>query len=91
MPTARAMFCILSVTCLLTRKALRLLFQISAWAEHFFNARTLRMLIRSALQIIFIILSLLWLSRLCVSVRSFLPPCASRPRNIGTYMFTAKW
>ena len=25
----------------------------------------------------------------CVSVRSFLPPCASRPRNIGTYVFTA--
>ena len=25
-------------------------------------------------------------SRLCVSVRSFLPPCASRPRNIGTYI-----
>ena len=24
-----------------------------------------------------------------VSVRSFLPPRASRPRNIGTYMFTA--
>ena len=23
----------------------------------------------------------------CVSVRSFLPPRASRPRNIGTYMF----
>ena len=26
----------------------------------------------------------------CVSVRSFLPPCASRPRNIVTYVFTAK-
>ena len=25
----------------------------------------------------------------CVSVRSFLPPCTSRPRNIGTYVFTA--
>ena len=25
----------------------------------------------------------------CVSVRSFLPPRASRPRNIGTYVFTA--
>ena len=25
----------------------------------------------------------------CVSVRSFLPPRASRPRNIGTYEFTA--
>ena len=25
----------------------------------------------------------------CVSVRSFLPPHASRPRNIGTYVFTA--
>ena len=24
----------------------------------------------------------------CVSVRSFLPPRASRPRNIGTYVFT---
>ena len=24
-----------------------------------------------------------------MSVRSFLPPCASRPRNIGTYVFTA--
>ena len=24
-----------------------------------------------------------------VSVRSFLPPCASRSRNIGTYVFTA--
>ena len=24
-----------------------------------------------------------------VSVRSFLPPRASRPRNIGTYVFTA--
>ena len=27
----------------------------------------------------------------CVSVRSFLPPRASRPRNIGTYVFTATW
>ena len=27
--------------------------------------------------------------RVCVSVRSFLPPRASRPRNIGVYMFTA--
>ena len=26
---------------------------------------------------------------MCVSVRSFLPPRASRPRNIGTYVFTA--
>ena len=26
-----------------------------------------------------------------VSVRSFLPPRASRPRNIGTYVFTATW
>ena len=25
---------------------------------------------------------------LCMSVRSFLPPRASRPRNIGTYVFT---
>ena len=25
----------------------------------------------------------------CVSVRSFPPPRASRPRNIGTYVFTA--
>ena len=25
----------------------------------------------------------------CVCVRSFLPPRASRPRNIGTYVFTA--
>ena len=25
----------------------------------------------------------------CVSVRSFLPPRASRPRNIGMYVFTA--
>ena len=25
----------------------------------------------------------------CMSVRSFLPPHASRPRNIGTYVFTA--
>ena len=25
----------------------------------------------------------------CVAVRSFLPPRASRPRNIGTYVFTA--
>ena len=25
----------------------------------------------------------------CVSVRSFLPPRTSRPRNIGTYVFTA--
>ena len=25
----------------------------------------------------------------CVPVRSFLPPRASRPRNIGTYVFTA--
>ena len=25
----------------------------------------------------------------CVSVRSFLPPRASRPRNIGTYVFIA--
>ena len=25
----------------------------------------------------------------CVSVRSFLPPRASRPRNVGTYVFTA--
>ena len=25
----------------------------------------------------------------CVSVRGFLPPRASRPRNIGTYVFTA--
>ena len=25
----------------------------------------------------------------CVSVHSFLPPCVSRPRNIGTYVFTA--
>ena len=25
----------------------------------------------------------------CVSVRRFLPPRASRPRNIGTYVFTA--
>ena len=23
---------------------------------------------------------------LCVSVRSFLPPCASTPRNVGTYV-----
>ena len=27
----------------------------------------------------------------CVSVGSFLPPRASRPRNIGTYVFTAVW
>ena len=26
---------------------------------------------------------------MCVSVRSFLPPRASRPRNIGSYVFTA--
>ena len=25
----------------------------------------------------------------CLSVRSFLPPRVSRPRNIGTYVFTA--
>ena len=25
----------------------------------------------------------------CVSVRSFLPPRASRPRNMGTYVITA--
>ena len=25
----------------------------------------------------------------CVCIRSFLPPRASRPRNIGTYVFTA--
>ena len=25
----------------------------------------------------------------CLSVRSFLPPRASRPRNIGTHVFTA--
>ena len=27
----------------------------------------------------------------CVSVRSFLPPRASRPRNVSTYVFTAMW
>ena len=27
---------------------------------------------------------------MCVCVRSFLPPCASRPRNIGTYVFTTQ-
>ena len=34
----------------------------------------------------------IWLSRVyvCVSVRSFLPPRASRPRNIGKYVFTAQ-
>ena len=38
-----------------------------------------------------LVILLMWLSRtrVCVSVRSFLPPCASRPRNIGTYVFTA--
>ena len=25
----------------------------------------------------------------CVCIRGFLPPRASRPRNIGTYVFTA--
>ena len=29
------------------------------------------------------------LACVCVSIRSFLPPHASRPRNIGTYVFTA--
>ena len=28
---------------------------------------------------------------MCESLRSFLLPCASRPRNIGTYVFTATW
>ena len=28
-------------------------------------------------------------ARVCLSVRSFLPPRASRPRNVGTYVFTA--
>ena len=27
----------------------------------------------------------------CVSVRSFVPPRASKSRNIGTYVFTATW
>ena len=27
----------------------------------------------------------------CVSVRSFLPPRTSRPRNIGSYVFSATW
>ena len=41
------------------------------------------------LRIIFIIMVTVVVSRACVcSVRSFLPPCASRPRNIGTYVFT---
>ena len=36
-------------------------------------------------------MTLLWFSRVCVCVpvRSFLPPRSSRPRNIGTYVFTA--
>ena len=36
-----------------------------------------------------LLLSLLWLSRVCVyvSVRSFLPSRASRPRNIDTYNY----
>ena len=71
MPTPRAMFRILSVTCLLTRKALRLIItilQISACAScevlHKYSIYYI-ILMTSALRII-LLLSLLWLSRVCV-------------------------
>ena len=87
--TPRAMFRILSVTCLLTRKALHLII-IPDW----------RMcLMLSGFAYIYIILMSFSASNIivtvvvprvcvCVSVRSFLPPRTSRPRNMGTYVFT---
>ena len=67
MPTPRAMFRILSVTCLLTRKALRLIItpdQRMCFMLHKYSIYYI-ILITSALRII-LLLSLLWLSRVCV-------------------------
>ena len=41
------------------------------------------------LRIIFIINVTVVAPRVCVSVRNFLPPLGSRPRNIGRYIITA--
>ena len=83
------MFRILSVTWLHTRKALHLIIISDEWfCIH------IRCIIPIELQRFEC--RNLYCYRHCgcpacvrVSVRSFLPPRASRPRNIGTYVFTA--
>ena len=95
------MFRILSVTCLLTRKALRLIIIL--------DSRMCLML--SGFACVYVVLYLLSFIAsnnlycyrhcgcparvcvcvcvcVCVSVHSFLPPRASISRNIGTYVFT---
>ena len=95
MPTSHAMFRILSVTCLLTRKALRLIIisdqRMCLMLSGFACVYVVLYLLISSLRILN-----LYCYRHCgcpvcvsVSVRSFLPPRASIARNIGTYVFTA--
>ena len=94
MPTPRAMFRILSVTCLLTRKALVNYYSRLA---HVLHVERFCMRIRCIIPIDnFSASNNLYCYRhcgcpacVCVSVRSFLPPRASISRNIGTYVFTA--
>ena len=96
------MFCILSVTCLLMRKAFA--FNYYSRLAHVLNDE------RFCISTVYIIRmsfssskylltwhycgSPAWVTVcvcvcVCVPVRSFLPPRSSRPRNIGTYVFTA--
>ena len=49
---------------------------------------TVRCIIPIELRIIFIIIVTVAVPRVWLSVRSFLPPRASTPRNIGVYVFT---
>ena len=76
MPTPRAMFCILSVTCLLTRKA-RLAHVLND--ERFCISTVYIMRMSVSERIIFIIVVTVVVPRVCVPVRSFLPPRVSIP------------
>ena len=78
MPTPRAMFRILSVTCLLTRKA-RLAHVLND--ERFCISTVYIMRMSVSERIIFIIVVTVVVPRVCVPVRSFLPSRVSRPRR----------
>ena len=98
------MFRILSVTCLLTRKALHLIiisdkcmcFMLSSFAYVYvvlyllsFSASNNLDCYRHCGCPTCVCVCVCVCMCVCVSVLSFLPSRASRPRNIGAYVFTA--
>ena len=98
MPTPRAMFRILFVTCLLTCKALRLIIipdyhmclMMSGFPYCMYTLYVvLYLLSYSASNYLYCYHHFGCPACVCACVCSFLPPRASKPRNIGAYVFTA--